>query len=206
MIAFLEGTIVEKSDQAVIVQAGGVGYEVACTPVTLQGMGEEVSPVRLFVHTHYKNDGVALYGFNASEEKRLFLHLLKVDSVGPKSALNILQAAPLLQLVELIHSGDTNALAKLPKISKKLAEHLSVKLKGKLESLRGQPLSETFSDDIDLLSKITALRAEARGALSHLGFKGADVDKALDQLKDEVWSTNLEEVIREALGTMRGNA
>src|ERR1017187_1299237 len=135
MIAYLKGPVLDKSESAIVTDAQGVGYEVSCSPRTLVSLPSPGQRVELFIHTHYKSDGAALFGFATREEKELFLMLIKVDSVGPKSALNILSAAPWMELIDLIEIGDTTSLSKLPKISKKTAEHLVVKLKGKLQNI-----------------------------------------------------------------------
>jgi Holliday junction DNA helicase RuvA len=182
------------------------------------------SKAQLFVHTHYKADGAALYGFLTRPEKDLFLMLIKVDSVGPKSALNILSAAEWAEIVRLIEDGDTLALSKLPKISKKTAEHLVVKLKGKLTELlllaesggaeapaaSGTSVAATGGRGAVPGAKVPMrvqrkIRGEASTALVHLGYRGPDVDRVLDQLDEEVWSQDLPEVIRQALGGLSQN-
>jgi Holliday junction DNA helicase RuvA len=209
MIAFLRGAILSKNEMSLVVEAGGVGYEVACPPQVIEAQGQVGSQAKLFIHTHYKTDGVALFGFNRIEEKSLFLSLIKVDSVGPKSALNILSAAPWDEIVHLIEDGDVTSLSKLPKISKKTAEHLVVKLKGKLHDLlltqsgdETQPLPAKTSR----ISEHRRMRLEALTALSHLGFKPQDIERTLADLKEETWQGDLQTVIRTALNDLSGNA
>jgi Holliday junction DNA helicase RuvA len=198
MIGYLHGVVVQKSANHVVINVQGVGYEVFCTPQILE-VFELQRPISLFIHTHYKSDGVALYGFPTSQEKDLFLSLIKVDSVGPKSALNILGAAQWEDTVSLIEEGDVTGLSKLPKISKKTAEHLVVKLKGKLGDLLSIAAPKSKN------TEVRKLRLEASTALGHLGFKPQDVERTLGNLDDEAWQGDLQLVIRHALNHLAGN-
>lgn len=205
MIANLKGHVLEKTDGTLVVDVQGVGYEVFCATQII-GAFEKGNTCQLFIHTHYKSDGAALFGFSTSQEKSLFLSLIKVDSVGPKSALNILSAAPWEEIIQLIEEGDVPSLSKLPKISKKTAEHLVVKLKGKLgEILLTQP-SAVQSAKQSKSSEMRRMRSEATTALAHLGYKLFDVEKTLSDLNEEVWQGDLQSVIRQALNELSGNA
>jgi len=208
VIAFLRGTVISKTNSTLVIDASGVGYEVFCPPQVIETLGTIGSSSQLFIHTHYKTDGVALFGFSLAQEKSLFLSLIKVDSVGPKSALNILSAAPWDEIVHLIEDGDIVGLSKLPKISKKTAEHLIVKLKGKLGDLLLTESSKTQASVSGKVSRMTEhrrMRLEALTALSHLGFKSQDIEKTLSDLKEDVWQGDLQSVIRSALNNLSGN-
>ncbi|MBK9293278.1 MAG: Holliday junction branch migration protein RuvA [Oligoflexia bacterium] len=206
MISWLKGQVLEKADFSVTLIVQNVGYEVFCSLRTVSILEREAE---LYVYTHYKADGVSLYGFLTKQEKELFLSLIKVDSVGPKSALNILSAAPVDELIELIEDADVVTLSKLPKISKKTAEHLVVKLKGKLSEL---VLLKQNSNELKTLNKPSKikqahkLRAEAQSALTHLGFKSHDVEKVLSDIDSETWSQDLQTIIRSALNDLSGNS
>lgn len=209
MIAYLKGQIIEIRDTAVVVDTQGVGYEVFCSPQTLTTLGEVGGHCQLFVHTQYRSDGASLFGFVSVQEKSLFLSLIKVDSVGPKSALNIMAAAPWDELIHLIEEGDVTGLSRLPKISKKTAEHVVVKLKGKLsEILLATPaasVTASVGGRVEMRQKIKQMRQEAQTALSHLGFRPQDVDRTLESLEEDVWSGDLQTVIRQALNDLSGN-
>jgi Holliday junction DNA helicase RuvA len=201
MIAFLRGTIISKGEMSVTIDTGGVGYEVSCPPQVVASLAPTGGAGQLFIHTHYKTDGVALFGFSLAQEKSLFLCLIKVDSVGPKSALNILSAAPWDEIIHLIEDGDVSGLSKLPKISKKTAEHLVVKLKGKL----GDLLLAQAAPKTARISEHRRMRLEALTALSHLGFKPQDIERTLADLNDDIWHGDLQSVIRFALNDLSGN-
>ncbi len=200
MIASLRGKIFSKGDTHIVLEVSGVGYEVFCSPQVVTTLGDVGTEGCLHIHTHYKTDGAALFGFSSPQEKSLFLSLIKVDSVGPKSALNILSAAPCDEIVSLIEEGDVGSLSKLPKISKKTAEHLVVKLKGKLSDLL------VSAESLKGISQPRKLKLEAATALSHLGFKPQDVERTLNDLDEDIWQGDLHSVIRVALNGLSGNA
>jgi Holliday junction DNA helicase RuvA len=219
MIARLTGKILDFYDHGLTLDVQGVGYEVFCATRSLSALQGHQESISLFIYTHYKTDGVNLFGFLTKNERELFLSLIKVDSVGPKSALNILSAAPWEELVELIEEGDVSSLSKLPKISKKTAEHVVVKLKGKLSELLLQPVesvtetgasvgatSGATSSGSKKFSSLHKMRSEAQSALVHLGFKSHDVERVLQDMESDVFSTDLESVIRSALNDLSGNS
>jgi holliday junction DNA helicase RuvA len=208
MIAWLNGTLIDRKDQAVILDVNGVGYEVFCARNTIDALGTVGSPCRLHIHTQYRSESIALFGFVSTGEKNLFLSLIKVDSVGPKSALNIMSGAPWTDLVGFIEEGDVAQLAKLPKVSKKTAEHLVVKLRGKLADLFFVEDKETggkLSERREKTSGARKLKLEAQTALTHLGYKPAEIDRALNDLKEEMWTGELQAVLRHALQSLSGN-
>ncbi len=207
MIGMLSGKVFEKNDQSVIVDVLGVGYEVFCSTKTVEALGEKDSIVTLHVHSHYNTNGTSLFGFFSKPEKELFLWLIKVDSVGPKSALNILSAAPWMEIVELVEDGNSQALSKLPKISKKTAEHVVVKLKGKLSALalHSESPTDTAPRPPSKSATTRKIRGEAQTALVHLGFKSFEVERVLDELTEDIWTLDLETVIRSALSDLSGN-
>lgn len=206
MIGWLQGKVVDKADNAIILNVQGVGYEVFCATSTVENL-DSGSDCSLYIYTHYKSDGGAtLFGFLNRTEKELFLNLIKVDSVGPKSALNILSAGPWDETIHFIEEGDVTALAGLPKISKKTAEHVVVKLKGKLSELilESAAAGSTAPARVSSIRTAHALRGQAQTALQHLGYKNFEVEKALDQLNDDIWKQDLEVVIRAALNDLSG--
>ncbi|MDZ4677155.1 MAG: Holliday junction branch migration protein RuvA [Oligoflexia bacterium] len=206
MIAFLNGTIIDKKDSALVVDVSGVGYEVFCAKNTIENLGETGAACRLFIHTQYRSEGAALFGFISAQEKELFLSLIKVDSVGPKSALNIMSGASWFDLAHLIEEGDVASLTKLPKVSKKTAEHVVVKLKGKLSELildDGQNAAPTTK--LPKSVGVRKMRAEVQSALTHLGYKPYEIERTLDGLEEDVWMDDIQSVIRSALNGLSGN-
>lgn len=193
MIASLKGRLLSADLDEIIVDVLGVGYEVACSSPTLSDLqtsiGEEV---HLWIYTHVREDAFQLFGFLQKAEKQLFTSLLKVNGVGPKSALSILSGARAEQILEFIEAGDAKALSSLPKVGKKTAEQIVLTLQGKLvkvESVgKGKVLKPTVHKDIS-------------SALVNLGFKPQLVEQFVGDLPKE---TTLEEGVRKGLQTLTG--
>ena len=132
MFAFLEGTIAYKQDNTVVVNVGGVGYELFVSNYTnyeLPGVNETA---RVLTYLQVKEDGVCLYGFATSEEKELFLKLITVSGVGPKGAIGILSNITMQDLIKAISLGDIKVLSSIKGIGKKTAERIAIELKDKV--------------------------------------------------------------------------
>lgn len=194
MIGYLRGRVNELNPEGLIVDVGGVGYELQCSVNTLDdcGAGEEVA---LHVHTHVREDAIALFGFSTALEKRLFLSLTKVNGVGPKLAIKALSAGPLSRLVEMIEAGDVKGLSGLPKVGKKTAEQIILTLRGKLvmDDAEGKAAGAT--------SRPLGTRGEIVSALVNLGFRLPDVEKVVEDLPV---GTDLQSGIRQGLQALTG--
>lgn len=174
MIAHLRGTLLEKHPNQLIVEVGGVGYDVTI-PVSayssLPGIGAEV---RLHIHTHVREDALVLFGFVASVDKMLFEKLITVSGVGPKLAITALGGLTAPDLAAAIKAGALDQLTRIPGVGKKTAERLILELRDKLDLLPGATkaaapaktaFSETEEDVISALANFGASRAAAEGAL-----------------------------------------
>lgn len=189
MIGFLKGRPVYHEDGVIVLDVGGVGYELQVTPEVLSHaeQGQEIS---VWVYTQVREDAIQLFGFPTMREKRMFLELIKVNGVGPKSAMQIVSASGVDQILDLIESGNAKGLAQLPKVGKKTAEQIILTLKGKL----------VFTDEAQgLKGRGFQARDEIVSALSNLGFRLAEIEKVVDAMPPE---TSLEEGVREALRAM----
>lgn len=187
MIGFLRGEVQVVESDALVLVAGGVGYEVACTPATLAA-AQPGHALELYIHTQVREDAITLFGFLKPVEKQMFMSLIKVNGIGPKSAIQILGAAPLDRLLELINSGDAKGLSNLPKIGKKTAEQIILTLKGKL-----------VTADDSARPAASKVRQEIVSALVHLGFRLNDVERVVEQLPAHA---NLETGVREGLAAL----
>ena len=132
MIAHLRGRVLRKSPQEVIVDVGGVGYRVAIPVTTFYRLGEEGAEVSLRVHTHVREDALALFGFLTAHEQDLFERLIQVAGVGPKLAVNILSGIEAAELADALRRSDLARLTRIPGVGKKTAERLVLELKDKL--------------------------------------------------------------------------
>lgn len=135
MIAHLRGVILEKHANQVVVEAGGVGYDVNVPISTYAALPEKGAEVRLHIHTHVREDTFALYGFLTADEKMLFERLITVSGVGPRLAITVLSGLPVAELVAAIRSGAVEQLVRIPGIGKKTAERLVLELREKLPAV-----------------------------------------------------------------------
>src|SRR6516164_1369961 len=135
MIAHLRGKLISKHPNQAIVEAGGVGYDVAISVPTFSELPSVGSDVALHIHTHVREDAIALFGFLRADEKQLFEKLITVSGIGPKLAITILSGMPTSDMVGAIRANDHARLTRIPGIGKKTAERMCVELRDKLEAL-----------------------------------------------------------------------
>ena len=190
MIAQIRGTLAHKAPGEVIVDVGGVGYDVLIPLTVFYGLPEIGAPVSLYIHTHLREDALQLFGFQEPQDKQVFLLLNSVAGIGPKLAVNILSGIPAAELTQAIKAGDQLRLVSIPGVGRKLAERMIVELRDKLTTL--QP-AETAAP-----SQASHLMLDAVSALVNLGYRQAEVEK---NVRDTVRAgkQSLEDVIKEVL-------
>lgn len=135
MIAHLRGRLLSKTPNQAIIDCNGVGYDVTISVATFSELPGEGAEARLFIHTHVREDQIALFGFADTQEKRLFERLLTISGIGPKLAITVLSGISSDRLVTAIRGGDHATLTKIPGIGKKTAERVVLELKDKLEDM-----------------------------------------------------------------------
>ncbi|SMN10601.1 Holliday junction DNA helicase RuvA [uncultured Candidatus Thioglobus sp.] len=191
MIGKLTGTILEKNPPEILLEIGGIGYEILCPMSSFYAISNEIN-ISLHTHLQVKEDSHTLYGFVSKDEKTLFRELIRVNGIGPKVALAILSHLDIGSLIHAVANEDDALLAKTPGIGKKTAQKLIVELKDRLVKLELQ-------DAIHQTSNIDSNpnTAKATQALQTLGFKAKEADKMLAAISDNSLST--EELIRLAL-------
>ncbi len=135
MIAHLRGVLLTKSPNQVVVECGGVGYDVAISVATFSALPAEGAEAKLHIFTKVAEDALALFGFAEMQEKRLFEKLLTITGIGPKLAITVLSGIDAGRLVAAIRGGDHATLVRIPGIGKKTAERVVLELKDKLEGL-----------------------------------------------------------------------
>ena len=197
MYAFIEGQVCEKTNNTLVLLAGGVGYQISCSMNTLQAAPMTGETMRCFTWLSVREDAMELFGFATMEEKQLFLSLTSVSGIGPKTALGILGSMPLRDLNLAILLGDVTALSRAPGIGKKTAQRIALELKDKvsqadIDNAPGAPSVPLTADNF----------AEAIEALTALGYSSTEARGALSGVKDK--DASVEELIRTALRTMAG--
>lgn len=195
MIGRLRGRLLEREPSALVVEAGGVGYEVHVPLTTFTRLeGEEVD---LYIHTDVRQDAIVLFGFLSREERETFRRLTTVQGVGPMTALAVLSGMELPQLLAAIAQGDTRRLQAVPRIGKKTAERVCLELKERIGDL--WPASSAVETRPQTLP---AELADAVAALENLGYRTQLAQKALQEARAKAPEGTLEEWIRLALRSL----
>jgi Holliday junction DNA helicase RuvA len=137
MIAILRGLLLEKHPNQAVVDVGGVGYDVTIPVSTYAHLPDAGAEVRLRIHTHVREDALALYGFLTQDEKALFEKLISVSGIGPKMAMAVLSGIPALDLIANIRRGEVDRLVRIPGVGKKTAERMVLELRDKMPAPSG---------------------------------------------------------------------
>jgi Holliday junction DNA helicase RuvA len=195
MIAFLKGNLLKKTTETLIIDNGGIGYEVIAPLSTFYALPEEGEEVSLHIYTHVREDAFILFGFKTALEKYIFRLLISVSGIGPKLATNILSGIGPDILLEAIAAGDLVRLQSIPGVGKKTAERIILELKDKAQKL---------GTDLVTPSKITIFKDktipdDALSALLNLGYTSKAAKIAVDKAISNVTDASLEGVIKEAL-------
>lgn len=191
MIAHLRGKLLAKHPNQAIVEAGGVGYDLTISVPTFSGLPNVGSDVALHVHTHVREDSIALYGFLRPAEKQLFEKLITVSGIGPKLAITILSGMSADEMVGAIRGNDVARLIRIPGIGKKTAERMVLELRDKLPAAGGgesAPVPAPSAVEEDVLS-----------ALTNLGYQKPAAERALLGARK---NGSFEAMFREALAAL----
>lgn len=190
MIGSLTGKIVIKAPPQLLLEVGGIGYELEAPMSTFYGLPAVGETTRLLTHLVVREDAHILYAFGSLEERRLFRHLLKVQGVGPRIALAILSGTTVEGFAACVLSGDAGALTKIPGVGRKTAERLVIEMRDRLESDQTNP---TVSAEMS----VAGPEGEAFSALVALGYKPAEATRLIKAVG--AGATSTEDLIRKAL-------
>ena len=195
MIGQLRGRLTDKRPNQVLVDVGGVGYLVLVPLSTFAALGELHAEVTLLIHTHVREDALALYGFLSSREKHFFEMLLSASGVGPSLALKILSGMSVDELVPAIRGGDLVRLTKIPGVGRKTAERMVVELKDKLDAV-------AVEAERPAASSPGGVEGDVISALVNLGYEARASESAVAEAKREVGSANFEKLLRASLQSL----
>lgn len=182
MLYSVSGKLTLKSDHFAVVESAGLGIKLFASKQTLKGLPAKGADVKFFTHLYVREDALDLYGFHTADELEFFEMLISVSGIGPKSALSILDIAPLNELSAAIKQGRPDLLTRASGVGRKTAERVIVELRGKVESSKSGLVIEKMETDADLVEALTGLgyrKEEVRAAL-------AKVDSKLHQLEDRL--------------------
>ena len=199
MIARLRGILLEKAPGRVVVDVGGVGYEVLIPLSTYSGIGDPGGRVELHIHTHVREETLSLYGFGTQREKGLFARLIAIGGIGPKTAIAILSGIETEDLVAAVRRRDAARLASVPGVGRKTAERILVDLGDRIEEM-GEPGAAGAAEGDG-----AALRQDLVSALVNLGYNARVAsDAATRALRDRSAGAGitLESLLRQTLRTL----
>jgi Holliday junction DNA helicase RuvA len=197
MIGSLRGKLIDKRPNAVLVDVGGVGYQVQIPLSTFAALGALHSEATLLIHTHVREDQFNLFGFFSAREKQCFELLISASGVGPSLALKILSGMGVEELVPAIRKGDLAQLVRIPGVGKKTAERIVVELRDKLAAVdvpeTGKPATRT------------QLESDVSSALVNLGYDERSVERAIEQAR-AAGGTDFEKLLRDSLQILGNSA
>ncbi len=193
MIAHLRGTVIEKLADRVVIDAGGVGYDVSISVETHGNVGQPGEQAALHVHTHVRENVIALFGFHDRRDKDLFEKFLDVSGVGPRLALALLSGLPTADLLNAIRKGDAKRLVGIPGVGKRTGERIVVELKDKLGAFEvGEGDSETFAIEEDVIT-----------VLVNLGCSREAAGRAVRKARDDGAPAEFETLFRQAMDSIK---
>ncbi|MDR1988621.1 MAG: Holliday junction branch migration protein RuvA [Acidobacteriaceae bacterium] len=193
MIAHLRGRISSKGPSRVVVDVHGVGYDVMIPLSTFYGLGEVGSDLSLRIHTHVREDALALFGFATALEQNLFERLIGISGIGPKLALAVLSGIEPRDLLRAIGHGDVARLTRIPGVGKKTAERIVLELKDKM------PVVEEAEASSGSVTEPSVLRDDVLSALVNLGYHRPLAEKAVDVVVKTAPDGDFERTLKHAL-------
>ena len=203
MISHLSGTLLAKHATSVIVDVGGVGYEVTIPVTTFYDLGELKSPVSLNIYTHVREDALQLFGFRTLRERELFTLLISVSGIGPKSAVAMLSGMSADEIVTAIRTNNYARLTSIPGVGRKTAERLVIELRDKMAALSSPALEqELAAGATGAAQSEDAMREDALAALLQLGFPKPATEKAITNAINEGGDLSVELILRRSLRTL----
>jgi len=191
MIAHLRGKLISRHPSLVIVETAGVGYDVTISVPAFAELPPLGSEVAFHIHTHVREDQIALYGFLRPEEKQLFEKLITVSGIGPKLAITILSGMPADEMVNSIRANDLGRLTKIPGIGRKTAERMVLELRDKLPP--------AGANEMRVIPSLSATQEDVLSALLNLGYQRGAAEKALGTVEKH---TSFDAMFRASLAFM----
>lgn len=191
MYYYIKGTLVQKSDNYIVVDANGVGYMIYTSLNSMQNTGEIGKKITIYTYLHVREDVMDLFGFTTIEEKNMFMQLISVSGVGPKAALSILSVTTPAKFAVAVITNDVKTITKASGVGPKMAQRVILELKDKMKTDELEIDLEDESDDI-----LSDNRSEAISALVVLGYSLNDAQKAVKGIDGTL---SVEEIIKKAL-------
>ncbi|CAN5817006.1 Holliday junction branch migration protein RuvA [soil metagenome] len=199
MIAYLSGKLLEKQANTVIIDVGGVGYEVMIPLSTFYELGEIGDDVSLKIFTYVREDMLQLFGFKTERERLLYLKLISVQGIGAKSGVTMLSGMSADEIIVAIRTDNLARLTSIPGVGKKTAERLVIELRDKLNDISSSSVQETLSATGQATLPADAVYEDAISALTNLGYQRNAAEKALKQAVQEGTEMSVQKLLRRSL-------
>lgn len=196
MIAYLNGTLANKSEHSLVVDVQGVGYRVEISTLTYQELPKTGTDIKLLIHHHITDNDQRLFGFFSSDEKELFELLITVKGVGPKLGLTILSGLPADQIIEAVLQSDKAVLSQITGIGKKTAQRMILELQDKISDI-------STSVGASKSTASSGLKEEAISALTNLGFKKRDAEKAVASAARKNEAEDVQQLVKSSLAQLK---
>jgi Holliday junction DNA helicase RuvA len=201
MIAFLRGTLLEKHPNQLIVETGGVGYDIQIPVSTYSALPAAGAQVGLRIHTHVREDALSLFGFLTADEKTIFEKLISISGIGPRLGITVLSGLATADLVAAIREGNVGQLVRIPGIGKKTAERIVLELREKLDAIAGAPA--TAAPTKTATAMLGPIEQDVLSALINLGCQRPAAEVAVRKAKAEGLADEFEPLFRRSLELVR---
>lgn len=204
MIAHLSGKLIDRHATSVVLDVGGVGYEVTIPVTTFYDLEEAGQTVSLRIYTHVREDTLQLFGFKTLRERELFQMLISVSGIGPKSGVAMLSGMSADEIITAIRTNNLARLTSIPGVGKKTAERLVLDLRDKMAALSSPALEEQYAaaSAAGAVASEDSLREDALSALNNLGYQRAAAEKAVTHAMQEGGELSVEVILRRSLRTL----
>ncbi len=193
MIAMLEGNIEYRGEDHIVLSVAGVGYRVFLPLSNISTLPEDGRPVKLFIHTHVREDAINLFGFVSTTDRELFMHVTSISGIGPRLGMAIISSLPADDIIQAVQFRDAAMLTRVPGIGKKTAERIILELSDRFKKT---PVVRSVST---AKSRAGSLMSDALSALQNLGFVKGQTDKILSSLILENPDIGLENLLKKTL-------
>jgi Holliday junction DNA helicase RuvA len=201
MIAHLSGTLLSKQATSVILDVGGVGYEVSIPLSTFYELEELGSKVQLRIYTHVREDSLQLYGFKTARERELFMRVISVSGIGPKLGITLLSGMSADEMIASIRTNNLARLTLIPGVGRKTAERLVIELRDKIAALSSLELEDKLGAKPERSATATedVVHSDALSALVNLGYQRSSAEKAITSALSEGGEITVESILRRSL-------
>ena len=200
MIAYISGKLLEKQANTVIVDVGGIGYEVTIPLSTFYEIGEVDSEISLRIYTHVREDALQLFGFQSEREKQLYLKLISVQGIGAKSGITMLSGMSADEIIVAIRTDNLARLTSIPGVGRKTAERMVIELRDKLNDLSSTAAQQQLSQASGGAgASVDSVYEDALSALTNLGYQRNAAEKALKQAVQEGTEMSVQKLLRKGL-------